>query len=66
MATSDKESAIVVDPDILGGAYAVFRGTRVPSHSLFNYLKKGYSVEEFLLPDYECVTADFVLGKRVP
>lgn len=61
MATSNKESAIVVDPDILGGAYAVFRGTRVPSQNLFNYLKKGYSIEEFLL-DFPTVTREQVLA----
>jgi uncharacterized protein (DUF433 family) len=59
MATSDKESAIVIDPDVFGGAYAVFRGTRVPSQNLFNYLKKGYSIEEFLL-DFPTVTREQV------
>ncbi len=59
MSASNKESVIVVDPDILGGIYAVFRGTRVPSQNLFNYLKKGYSIEEFLL-DFPTVTREQV------
>lgn len=34
------------DPDILGGV-PVFTGTRVPVESLFHYLAKGKSIEEF-------------------
>lgn len=49
----------MVDSDILGGAYAAFRGTRVPSYNLFNYLKKSYSIEAFLL-DFSIVTRDQV------
>ena len=38
---------IVKDPNILGGT-AVFRGTRVPIQTLFDYLEAGDSLEEFL------------------
>jgi uncharacterized protein (DUF433 family) len=36
-----------IDPDILGGT-PVFKGTRVPVETLFDYLKRDYSLEEFL------------------
>jgi len=36
-----------VNPNILGGA-PVFKGTRVPVRTLFEYLERGYSIEEFL------------------
>jgi len=52
---------ITVDPEILGGA-PVFKGTRVPIRTLFEYLENDYSLEEFL----ECfpsVTRD--LARRV-
>ena len=38
---------ITVDPDILGGM-PVFKGTRVPVRTLFEYLENDYSLEEFL------------------
>ena len=38
---------ITVNPNILGGA-PVFKGTRVPVRKLFEYLERGYSLEEFL------------------
>ena len=38
---------ITVNPNILGGA-PVFKGTRVPVRALFEYLERGYSIEEFL------------------
>ena len=38
---------ITVDPDILGGT-AVFKGTRVPVKSLFEYLEDDYALDEFL------------------
>lgn len=44
MNTSD---LITVDPDILGGT-PVFKGTRVPVRSLFDYLEDNYSLDEFL------------------
>lgn len=41
------EDLITVDPDILGGT-PVFKGTRVPVRTLFEYLEDNYSLEEFL------------------
>jgi uncharacterized protein (DUF433 family) len=38
---------ITVDPDILGGT-PVFKGTRVPVKTLFEYLENSYSLNEFL------------------
>lgn len=38
---------ITTDPDILGGV-PVFKGTRVPIKSLFEYLEDNYSLDEFL------------------
>ena len=38
---------ITVDPDILGGT-PVFKGTRVPVKSLFEYLEDDYALDEFL------------------
>ena len=38
---------ITVNSNILGGA-PVFKGTRVPVRTLFEYLERGYSLEEFL------------------
>ena len=38
---------ITIDPEILGGV-PVFKGTRVPVKTLFQYLEDDYSVEEFL------------------
>lgn len=38
---------ITIDSEILGGA-PVFKGTRVPVKSLFEYLENDYSLEEFL------------------
>jgi uncharacterized protein (DUF433 family) len=38
---------ITVDPDILGGT-PVFKGTRVPVRTLFEYLEDDYTLEEFL------------------
>ena len=39
---------IAVDPEILGGT-PVFKGTRVPVKTLFEYLENDYSLEEFLV-----------------
>ena len=38
---------IEVDPEIMSGA-PVFRGTRVPVQSLFEYLEDNLSLDEFL------------------
>ena len=55
------DELVTVDPDILGGT-PVFRGTRVPVKTLFEYLENNYTLDEFL----ECfpsVTRD--LARRV-
>ncbi len=57
----DTGDLITIDPEILGGVL-VFKGTRVPVKTLFQYLENDYSLEEFL----ECfpsVTRD--LARRV-
>ena len=38
---------ITTDPEILGGV-PVFKGSRVPIKTLFEYLENGYSLDEFL------------------
>ncbi len=40
-------SEIVRDPETMGGT-ACFRGTRVPVKTLFDYLKAGDNLAEFL------------------
>jgi uncharacterized protein (DUF433 family) len=41
------QSAIIRDPDILGGV-PVFRETRVPFQALIHYLEGGQALEDFL------------------
>ena len=48
------KSEIVVDPDILSGT-PVFAGTRVPIHTLMDYLKAGDRVDDFI-DDFPTVT----------
>jgi uncharacterized protein (DUF433 family) len=43
----DTRNLITIDPEILGGV-PVFKGTRVPIKTLFEYLENDYSLEEFL------------------
>jgi uncharacterized protein (DUF433 family) len=40
-------SVITVSPDIMSGT-PVFSGTRVPLQTLFDYLKAGESIDQFL------------------
>jgi uncharacterized protein (DUF433 family) len=42
------ELAVTRDPEIMHGT-AVFRGTRVPVQTLFEYLEAGDTLEDFLL-----------------
>ena len=44
---TELEEIVHRDPDILGGT-PVFRGTRVPIRSLFDYLEGGDTLDEFL------------------
>lgn len=48
------------DPDILGGTL-VFRGTRVPVRTLFDYLKEGESLHEFLY-DFPSVSRELAIA----
>ena len=41
------EQAITRDPDVMHGT-PVFRGTRVPVQTLFEYLEGGDTLEDFL------------------
>ena len=43
----DSNDLITVNPQILGGT-PVFKGTRVPLKTLFDYLENDYTLEEFL------------------
>jgi len=45
--TTDSESVIMQDPEILSGQ-PVFRGTRVPFQALLDYLEGGDTLDEFL------------------
>jgi uncharacterized protein (DUF433 family) len=55
------QSLIMIDPEVLGGT-PVFKGTRVPVATLFDYLEDDYSLEEFL----ECFpTVSRVVATRV-
>jgi uncharacterized protein (DUF433 family) len=42
------EAAVTRDPEIMHGT-PVFRGTRVPVQTLFEYLEAGDTLEDFLL-----------------
>jgi uncharacterized protein (DUF433 family) len=48
------ESAIIKDPNILGGV-PVFRYTRVPFQNLLDYLEQGQTLDDFLV-DFPTVT----------
>ena len=43
----NSKELITVDPDVLGGT-PVFKGTRVPVKTMFEYLENNYTLEEFL------------------
>jgi uncharacterized protein (DUF433 family) len=57
MNTVDKEDFVTVDPDIMHGT-TVFKGTRVPIDTLFDYLATGDSIEEFL-EDFPSVKREY-------
>lgn len=54
------EPIVTSSPDILGGT-PVFAGTRVPVHTLIEYLSAGDSIDEFL-DGFPTVTREQVLG----
>jgi uncharacterized protein (DUF433 family) len=51
---SGAKSEMAVDPEILSGT-PVFAGTRVPVHTLMDYLKAGDRVDDFI-EDFPTVT----------
>jgi uncharacterized protein (DUF433 family) len=51
---------VVSDPDILGGT-PVFRGTRLPVSTLFEYLSDGQTVD-YYLETFPSAMRDQVLG----
>lgn len=53
-----KNDFVTIDPEILHGT-PVFKGTRVPIETLFDYLAEGESVHEFL-DDFPSVTREQV------
>ncbi|MGH9793821.1 MAG: DUF433 domain-containing protein [Candidatus Acidiferrales bacterium] len=55
-----KEQLINRDKDILGGT-PVFRGTRVPVQTLFDYLKDGSTLDQFL-DGFPSVTREQAIG----
>jgi uncharacterized protein (DUF433 family) len=57
MKTVDKEDFVTVDPEIMHGT-PVFKGTRVPIDTLFDYLATGDSLEEFL-EDFPSVKREY-------
>ena len=55
-----KKSVIVSDPQVMGGT-PVFRGTRVPVQTLFDYLEAGDTIGEFL-KGFPSVTEEKVIA----
>jgi uncharacterized protein (DUF433 family) len=49
-----KSTVITTDPEILAGV-PIFCGTRVPVHTLVEYLRCGETLDEFLM-DFPTVT----------
>lgn len=47
MQIPSKDLPITIDPDIVSGT-PVFRGTRVPVQTLFDYIADGVTLEQFL------------------
>lgn len=52
-------SPVISSPEILGGT-PVFRGTRVPVKTLFDYLSAGDSLTEFL-DDFPSVSQELAM-----
>ncbi len=55
----DRAGVLVSDPEIAGGA-PIFRGTRVPASTLFDYLQAGISIHE-ILAEFPTLDRDDVL-----
>lgn len=56
----NKVNPVHIDKDILGGT-PVFRGTRVPIQTLFDYLEGNYTLDQFL-DDFPTVTKELALA----
>ena len=56
LGTRQLTELITFDPEIVSGT-PVFRGTRVPVRNLFDYLKGGHDLAEFL-EDFPSVTEE--------
>jgi len=56
---SSADDVIARDPEIMGGT-PVFRGTRVPIQTMFDYLEGGETLEEFLA-GFPTVSRDMAL-----
>ena len=52
-----KEDFVTIDPNIMHGT-PVFKGTRVPIETLFDYLATGDSINEFL-DDFPTVKREY-------
>jgi uncharacterized protein (DUF433 family) len=59
MMDSQRPSVFSSSPDILGGT-PVFTGTRVPVHTLIDYLDGGDTIDDFL-EGFPTVTREHVL-----
>lgn len=59
MDTGKSNKIIIRNKDILGGT-PVFKGTRVPVSTLWDYLKAGDTVQDFL-DDFPSVKKDQVI-----
>ncbi len=55
-----RKAAISRDPEVMGGA-AVFRGTRVPVQTLYDYIEAGETIDDFL-EGFPAVTREQVLA----
>ncbi|MBE9111130.1 DUF433 domain-containing protein [Nodosilinea sp. LEGE 07298] len=53
-------SVVSMSPEVMGGT-PVFAGTRVPLETLFDYLKAGESIDDFL-EGFPTVTREQVVG----
>ena len=51
--------AVSIDPETMGGT-PVFKGTRVPIQTLFDYIEGGDPLEEFL-DDFPTVTREHAI-----
>jgi len=51
---------ITIDEEIQGGE-PVFKGTRVPTESLFDHLEEGISIDEFL-DDFPTVSREHAMA----